>query len=91
MRSLGVARGVGALGPAIAILLVTGCAARSAVPTAPVPDAVARERCHQAYLTAGSDGPKLLAVDSLIPDSTRVPPIHCGQLRSAHPRLKSSE
>ena len=54
-------------------------------------DSLALERCHQAYLTAGSDGPKLLAVDSLVPDPTRAPPVHCGQLRSAHPRLKSSE
>lgn len=73
------------------VALLAGCAPRHAVPPAPVSDAVALERCHQAYLTAGSDGPKLLAVDSMVPDSTRLPPIHCGQLRSAHPRLKSSE
>lgn len=67
------------------------CAPRHPASPTPVSDAAARERCHQAYLTAGSDGPKLLAVDSLVPDSTRVPLVHCGQLRSAHPRLKSSE
>lgn len=49
------------------------------------------ERCHQAYLTAGSDGPKLLAVDAMIVDSTTTPPTRCGQLRSAHPAIKSSE
>jgi len=74
----------------IFLLLLTACAGPRIAPT-PVTDAVARERCHQLYLAAGSDGPKLLAVDSMIPDSTRVPPVHCGQLRSAHPRLKSSE
>lgn len=54
-------------------------------------DSLARERCHQAYLTAGSDGAKLLAVDALIADSTRTPPLRCGQIRSAHPAIKSSE
>lgn len=49
------------------------------------------ERCHQAYLTAGSDGPKLLAVDAMIVDGTTTPPTRCGQLRSAHPAIKSSE
>lgn len=49
------------------------------------------ERCHQLYLAAGSDGPKLLAVDAVIVDSTADPPLRCGPLRSAHPRLKSSE
>ena len=72
-------------------LLLAACSSHRVTAPAPVSDTIALERCHQAYLTAGSDGPKLLAVDSMIPDSTRVPPLHCGQLRSAHPRLKSSE
>ena len=83
--------GLGGGGLLTAALLLAACASHPAAAPTPVPDAVVLERCHQAYLTAGSDGPKLLAVDSLIPDSTRVPPVHCGQLRSAHPRLKSSE
>ena len=55
----------------------------------PTPSMV--ERCHQAYLTAGSDGPRLLAVDSLVVDDRNSPPTRCGQLRSAHPAIKSSE
>ena len=57
----------------------------------PEPSGSIIERCHQAYLTAGSDGPKLLAVDAMIVDSTTSPPTRCGQLRSAHPAIKSSE
>ena len=56
----------------------------------PAPDAAMIERCHQAYLTAGSDGPKLLVVDAMVVDSTTTPPTRCGQLRSAHPAIKSS-
>lgn len=70
-------------------LLLAGCASGA---TAPVPTpATAVERCHQLYLAAGSDGPKLLAVDAVIVDSTTTPPTRCGQLRSAHPAIKSSE
>ena len=72
------------------VLLLAACAARPTVTPAPAP-ADPLERCHQAYLAAGSDGPKLLAVDSMIVDSTTAPPLRCGPLRSAHPRLKSSE
>lgn len=67
----------------------TGCAAATA--SAPAPASAAVETCHQAYLAAGSDGPKLLAVDAMIVDSTTTPPTRCGQLRSAHPAIKSSE
>ena len=71
------------------VLALSGCAAPQA-PALPVPTA-AIERCHQAYLAAGSDGPKLLAVDAMIVDSTTSPPTRCGPLRSAHPAIKSSE
>ena len=71
------------------VLALLGCAAPQAS-SAPAPTA-ALERCHQGYLTAGSDGPKLLAVDAMIVDSATTPPTRCGQLRSAHPAIKSSE
>lgn len=57
----------------------------------PEPSGAMIERCHQAYLAAGSDGPRLLAVDAMIVDSTATAPLRCGQLRSAHPAIKSSE
>lgn len=72
-------------------LLLLSCTP-TAPPPAPAPaSSAAIERCHQAYLAAGSDGPKLLAVDTIIVDSTTTPPTRCGQLRSAHPAIKSSE
>lgn len=72
-------------------LTLAGCAsgARALSPT-PAP-ATGVERCHQLYLAAGSDGPRLLAVDAIIVDSTTTPPTRCGQVRSAHPAIKSSE
>ena len=74
-----------------ALLTVASCAPRPLIPIAPATTTDPLERCHEAYLTAGSDGPKLLAVDSMIVDSATSPPLRCGPLRSAHPRLKSSE
>ena len=70
-------------------ILLPSCAPRPASDVVtPLPMA---DRCHQLYLAAGSDGPKLLAVDAIIVDSTTAPPTRCGQLRSAHPGIKSSE
>ncbi|HVX88797.1 MAG TPA: hypothetical protein VG940_07725 [Gemmatimonadales bacterium] len=70
-------------------LTLAGCASGApAPPPAPMPPA---ERCHQLYLAAGSDGPRLLAVDAVIVDSSTTPPLRCGQVRSAHPAIKSSE
>lgn len=76
--------------PALALLLAA-CAPHHLASVAPVAPTDPLERCHQLYIAAGSDGPKLLAVDAMIVDSTTDPPLRCGPLRSAHPRLKSSE
>lgn len=74
---------------AAVLLLLLACVPP---PSPPRPLAVSPlELCHQAYLAAGSDGPKLLTVDSLVVDSTTTPPTRCGPLRSAHSAIKSSE
>ena len=72
-------------------LFLSSCAPHHLVPVAQPATTDPLERCHQLYLAAGSDGPKLLAVDAVIVDSTATPPTRCGQVRSAHPAIKSSE
>lgn len=84
-------RGGEAVRAAMLALAVSACAPHHLVPVSPAATTDLLERCHQLYLAAGSDGPKLLAVDAVIVDSTTNPPLRCGPLRSAHPRLKSSE
>lgn len=55
-------------------------------------DSAAKQKCREAYASAGADGAGLQEVDDMVPyDTTRIKGPSCGVLRRQDPRLRGAE